>query len=146
MAETRGLKYWNDIKPGDAINKITMDVPYEKVILDAAATQDFFPGHHNPEYAKNQGQKTIYLNTMAIEGFIDRVATDWAGPHTFIRMRQMQMKSSIYAGDTMSGEGEVKKCYQDDKGRHLVDVSILISTQDGPRVPATMTLELPSKE
>lgn len=145
MPNTMGLKYWNDIKPGDAINKITMDVPFEKVILDAAATQDFFPGHHNPEYAKNQGQKTIYLNTMAIEGFIDRVATDWAGPHTFIRMRQMQMKSSIYAGDTMSGEGEVKKCYKDEKGRHLVDVSILISTQDGPRVPATMTLELPTK-
>ncbi len=145
MSNSMDLKYWDDIKPGDAIKKITMDVPFEKVILDAAATQDFFPGHHNPEYAKNQGQKTIYLNTMAIEGFIDRVATDWAGPHTFIRMRQMQMKSSIYAGDTMSGEGEVKKCYQDEQGRHLVDVSILISTQDGPRVPATMTLELPTK-
>ncbi len=146
MAKTMGLKYWNEIKPGDVINKITMDVPYEKVILDAAATQDFFPGHHNPEYAKNQGQKTIYLNTMAIEGFIDRIATDWAGPHTFIRMRQMQMKNSIYAGDTMSGEGEVKKCYQDEQGRYLIDVSILISTQDGPRVPATMTLELPTRE
>lgn len=145
MLSTPVLKYWDDIKAGESITKITMDVPFEKVILDAAATQDFFPGHHNPEYAKNQGQKTIYLNTMAIEGFIDRVATDWAGAHTFIRMRQMQMKSSIYAGDTMSGEGKVENCYQDDKGRHLVDISIIISTQDGPRVPATMTLELPTR-
>ncbi|RLA39650.1 MAG: hypothetical protein DRR06_08935 [Gammaproteobacteria bacterium] len=119
-----------------------MDVPFERVILDAAATQDYFPGHHNPAYAKHQGQKNIYLNTMAIEGFIDRVATDWAGPHTFIRKRQMQMRASIYAGDTMIGEGKVERRYEED-GRTLVDVSITISTQNGACVPANLTLELP---
>jgi hypothetical protein len=79
---------------------------------------------------------------MAIEGFIDRVATDWAGPHTFIRKRQMQMRSSIYAGDTLQGEGTVEKCYEAN-GQHLVDVRINISTDSGLCVPAALTLELP---
>ena len=142
MSRTINCKYWNEIREGDAIARVAMEVPFERVILDAAATQDYFPGHHNPTYARHQGQKNIYLNTMAIEGFIDRVVTDWAGPHTFIRKRQMQMRASIYAGDIMSGEGKVERCYQEN-GRNLLDLSVLISTQDGPCVPASLTIELP---
>ncbi len=142
---SRGItfKYWNEISEGDVVTPVTMDVPFERVILDAAATQDYFPGHHNPAYARHQGQKEIYLNTMAIEGFIDRVVTDWAGPHVFIRKRQMQMRSSIYAGDTLQGEGTVEKCYNEND-QHLVDVKINISTQSGLCVPAALTLELPA--
>ena len=143
MSRDITFKYWNEISEGDAVTLVTMDVPFERVILDAAATQDYFPGHHNPAYARHQGQKEIYLNTMAIEGFIDRVATDWAGPHTFIRKRQMQMRSSIYAGDTLQGEGTVEKCYEAN-GQYLVDVIINISTQSGLCVPAALTLELPA--
>ena len=144
MSRAINFKYWDEIREGDAIPRVAMAVPFERVILDAAATQDYFPGHHNPAYAHHQGQKNIYLNTMAIEGFIDRVVTDWAGPHTFIRKRQMQMRASIYAGDVMSGEGKVEKCYQEN-GRNLLDLSVLISNQDGPCVPATLTIELPVK-
>lgn len=139
------LKFWDDVAEGEALRRVTMHVPYVKVILDAAATNDYFPGHHDPEYARAQGQRNIYLNTMAIEGFIDRVATDWAGPHAFIRKRQMQMRASIYAEDTMYGEGAVTRRYQDDAGRHLVEVEIKISTDEGLRVPAVVTLELPRR-
>lgn len=144
MTRVIACKFWDEISEGEALPRVEMPVPFERVILDAAATQDYFPGHHNPAYAQHQGQKNIYLNTMAIEGFIDRVATDWAGPHTFIRKRTMNMRASIYAGDTMTGTGKVEKRYTRD-GRHLVDVAILISTQSGPCVPAQVTLELPRK-
>lgn len=143
MSRDITFKYWNEISEGDVVTQITMDVPFERVILDAAATQDYFPGHHNPAYARHQGQKEIYLNTMAIEGFIDRVVTDWAGPHVFVRKRQMQMRSSIYAGDTLQGEGTVEKCYNEND-QHLVDVRINISTESGLCVPAALTLELPA--
>lgn len=144
MAELKqNQKYWGDVSEGEVLPRVTMHVPFAKVILNAAATNDYFPGHHDPEYARAQGQRNIYLNTMAIEGFIDRVATDWAGPGTFIRKRQMQMRASIYAGDTMYGEGVVTKRYQDPAGRNLVDITISIATDEGPRVPAALTLELP---
>lgn len=143
MTQPVTSKTWAEVKEGDSVTQVTMEVPFAKVILDAAATQDYFPGHHNPEYAKGQGQKAIYLNTMAIEGFIDRVATDWAGPRAFIVKRTMSMNRSVYAGDTMSGGGTVTKCYEDDKGRKLVDLAITIGTQDNPCVPAQVTLQLP---
>ncbi len=143
MAINRTCRYWDEIQPGDAIPRVTMAVPYEKVILDTAATNDYFPGHHNPEYAKKQGQRQIYLNTMAIEGFIDRVATGHFGPHTFIKKRSIQMRASIYAGDSMFGEGRVEECYTDAQGHSLVDISISVSTDSGLCVPATLTLSIP---
>lgn len=142
MTRELTFKYWDNISEGDEVSAVEMAIPFEKVIQDAAATQDYFPGHHNPAYAKHQGQKNIYLNTMAIEGFLDRVVTDWAGPHTFIRKRQMQMRASIYAGDTIVGRGKVDRRYQEN-GRYLLDLSISIANQDGICVPATLTIELP---
>jgi len=137
-------RFWEDIEEGDNLQRIEMEVPFRKVILNAATTWDYFPGHHNPEYARGQGQKTIYINTIFFQGFIDRVITDWAGPGTFMIKRKMSMKGSIYAGDTMHGEGRVIRKYIDNN-RHLIDLQISIGNQDGPCCPATATVCLPVK-
>lgn len=142
MSIESSLKYWNEINKGDVLTPFVLPIPFEKVILDAAATQDFFPGHHNPDYARGQGQKDIYLNTMAIEGIIDRVATDWTGPHAFIRKRRMQIQRSVYAGDVLHGKGEVEECYEND-GHYLVEISITLSVNDKVCIPALLTVELP---
>ena len=139
-------RFWEQLKEGEIIPKVSMQVTFKKVIHDAAATNDYFPGHHDPEYARGQGQKNIYLNTMALEGFIDRIITDWSGPHTFITRRKMTMSRSVYAGDLMSGEGRVLKCYVDDHGRHLVDVEVMIGTLTGPCIQATATIQLPGSQ
>lgn len=138
--------YWEAVREGDCLPTVTMEVPYKKIILNAAATWDYFPGHHNPYYAQEQGQKTIYMSTLFFNGFIDRVITDWAGPQTFIARRKMSMQRSIYAGDTMSGTGRITRTYTDDQGRHLVDLEIMISNQDGPSCPASATIVLPSRK
>ena len=142
MSAENNLKYWNEIKEGDVLDPIILPVPFEKVILNAAATQDFFPGHHNPDYAKQQGQKNIYLNTMAIQGIIDRVASDWLGPHVFIRKRTMKIQNSIYAGDILHGAGVVEKC-KEENGRYLMNISITLSTNKAICVPALLTVEVP---
>lgn len=138
-------RYWDDIAEDDEVTKVSMDVPYEKVIHNAAATWDFFPGHHNPEYAKGQGQKTIFISTLFFQGFADRVITDWAGPKSFITRRKIMMRGSVYAGDTMYGEGKVTKKYVDDIGRNLVDVEMVIGNQDGPQCPVSVTVMIPTK-
>jgi len=136
---------WEDVKEGQEVPRVTMAVPYEKVILNAASTWDFFPGHHNPDYARSQGQKTIYISTLFFQGFVDRVVTDWLGPATFIARRKISMRGSVYAGDTMYGEGRVVRCYTDDAGRPLVDLEVTIGTQDGPQCPAEVTVVLPAR-
>lgn len=137
-------RYFEDVQENEQLPEIRLEVSFKRVIQDAAATLDYFPGHHDPEYAKAQGQKTIYLNTMCFHGFIDRVVTDWAGPYTFILRRKMTMVNSVYAGDTMYGKGRVvKKRVQD--GRGLVDIDIEVGNESGVCCPASVTIELPSK-
>ena len=44
------------------------------------------------------------------------------------------MQRSIYAGDTMVGEGRVVRRYTDEAGarvRHLVDLELTVKNQDG---------------
>ena len=135
---------WEDVSEGETIPRVTTEVSLKRVIMDAAATWDYFPGHHNVDYAREQGQKTIYINTMFFQGWIDRVITDWAGPETAIARRKMTMQRSIYAGDTMFGEGKVTRRWVDDEGRHLVDVDIAVGNDDGIVCPASATIVLPA--
>jgi hypothetical protein len=60
------------------------------------------------------------------------------------------MQRSIYAGDTMVGEGRVVRRYIDDAGgrvRYLVDLELAVKNQDDELCcPASVTLELPVRE
>lgn len=118
----------SDIVEGQELPPVTLDVTYEKVVMTPMATWDLFPGHSDPFYAQSQGQKSIYLNTIVLQGFADRVATDWAGPETFIARRKMAMKASVYPGDTLTGTGRVL-AISIEGGRRRVELAITLKTQ-----------------
>lgn len=137
--------FWEDVREDDIVPEILLPVPYKKVILNVAATGDFFPGHCDPEYAREQGERTIYINTIFFQGFVDRVITDWSGPETFIARRKIFMKRSICAEDIMFGRGRVVRVYRDERGRHLVDLEIAVGNQEGICCPAEATIVLPRR-
>lgn len=118
----------NEIVIGLELPQVELSVTYEKVVMTPLATWDLFPGHCDPAYAQMQGQKSIYLNTIALQGFADRVATDWAGPAAFIARRKMAMKASVYPGDVLTGSGRVvDTAIEGDRRR--VDLAIQLRTQ-----------------
>ena len=122
--------------------EISLAMSFHKVAMTAFSTWDFFPGHHDPSYAQSQGQKDIYLNTLALQGFADRVVTDWAGPATFIARRRMVMKASVYAGDTLTAGGKVIAV--DDDGSRI-RLAIWLRTQAAPVVDVETTIILPNR-
>jgi acyl dehydratase len=141
-AGDRGELAFEDVREGQELPAISLDVTYRRVCLNAAATWDWFPGHHDPVYARRQGQRTIYLSTLFFHGFVDRLVTDWAGPGAFIRRRRIRMLRSIYAGQTAVARGRVTAVRRED-GRGLVDVEAVVESEEGPCVPAELTVELP---
>jgi acyl dehydratase len=60
----------SSIGEDNSIPAIEFPVSYQTVIHNVAATRDFYPGHHNPAFARSQGTETIYLNTMAFQGLV----------------------------------------------------------------------------
>jgi acyl dehydratase len=131
---------WDRISVGTDLPEVVDPIDYQRVVMNAAATWDYFEGHHDPEYARRHGHPTIFVNTMHIAGFIDRVATDWAGPCARVVRRRISLLGPIYAGDTMVGRGRVVGKRAD----RLIDLEITVSNQRGELCcPAEVTVVLP---
>jgi acyl dehydratase len=140
---------WNEITVPVELPEVVDQISYQRVVENAGATWDYFPGHFDPGYAQSQGNPTIYVNTMHLAGFADRVATDWAGPGSRVVRRSMRLAGSVYAGDTMVARGRAvaKRCDTSvDPPRYLVDIQIEVTNQHGKLCcPVELTLQMPGR-
>lgn len=141
-APAAGLRF-DDVTVGNEMTPVSIPITYKRICMNAASTWDWFPGHHNPEYARSQGQQTIYLSTLFFHGFIDRGLGDWAGPDALLRRRKISMVKSIYPGQTATLTGRVIG-KRELNGAGLIDLELLVSSEEGPCVPSEATLQLPT--
>jgi acyl dehydratase len=137
---------WDEITVPAELAEVVDTIDYQRVVMNPGATWDYFPAHYDPDYAQRHGHPTIFVNTMHIAGFVDRMATDWAGPYSRVVRRKVTLLGSIYAGDSMVGRGRVVAKRADTAGdilRHLVDFEISVFNQhDELCCPAEVTLEI----
>jgi acyl dehydratase len=142
-------RYAEEVEVGAALPSVEDEITYRRVIMNPATTWDYFPGHHDPDYARAQGQPTIYVNTMHFLGFVDRMISEWAGPRSFLVRRKVSTHLSIYAGDTMVGRGQVvgiQREERDGRVRHLADLELSVANQDGIRCASALaTVALPAR-
>ena len=138
---------WERIAVPVDLPEVRDEISYQRVVMNSGSTWDYFPGHFDPVYAQSQGHPTIFVNTMHLAGFADRIATDWAGPTSRVVRRKMRLAGSIYAGDTMVGRGRVvaKRCDTTvEPARYLLDLQIEVTNQRGELCCAVeLTLQLP---
>jgi acyl dehydratase len=138
-------RLWEDVRVGEALPEVRMEVTLRRCALDAAATRDFFPGHHDRDYARSQNVRDVYLNTMFFHGFFDRVGGEWAGPEAWLARRRLDMIAPVCVGDVMRTEGRVLRRYEED-GRTLADVEIRVFTEKGLCAKAVLTYALPGAD
>jgi acyl dehydratase len=120
---------------------VTMPVTVGRCVLDAATTRDFFPGHHDREYARSQGAHDAYLNTMFYHGFVDRVVTDWARPGSRVLRRKLRMLVPACAGDVLTTSATVVEERQE-QGQTVVDVDMTVYTDNGAAATASIIVAL----
>ena len=121
---------WDEVKEGMAIPSVVDEITYRRVIQNPGATGDYFPGHYDPDYARGQGQPTIYANSLHLFGLLDRAVTQWAGPTAFLIRRNVRLHSSMYAGDTVTVGGSVTAKRLDGDAR-VVDLDVTMTNQHG---------------
>lgn len=121
---------------GENVHSFEFPVTYRKIIQDVAATRDFYPVHHDPEFARSRGNETIFLNTMAFQGLVDRLALDWAGPEWRVVERTITMMGSAVAGDALTVEGEVENVTDDGE----IELGVSINKDGRDICPATVTI------
>lgn len=137
---------WDEITVPTDLPEVVDEIDYQRVVMNAGATWDYYPGHYDPAYARNDGHPTIFVNTMHVAGFVDRVATEWAGPYSRVVRRTMRLLGPIYASDSMVGRARVTDKRSENLNgatRCLVDLDVDVCNQRGELCcPAKVTLEM----
>ena len=133
---------WNDIRVGDPITPMKIDVTATVVVAGAIATRDFMPAHHDQEYANAQGSPSIFMNIMTDNGYCSRFLTDWAGPAAMVRKIAIRLGVPAYAGTTLEYTGRVTGTSRlDDEG--IVEVEFRATNDQGDHVSGTAVIGLP---
>jgi uncharacterized OB-fold protein/acyl dehydratase len=93
-------------RPG-GLPELELRVTPTLVVSTAIATRDFYPVHHDHEFAIRSGSKDIFLNILTTTGLVQRYVTDWAGPEALVRSVSIRLGVPCYAGDTLTFSGQV---------------------------------------
>ena len=92
-------------RPG-ALPELALRMTPTLIVSTAIATRDFYPVHHDHEFAIRSGSKDIFVNILTTTGLVQRFVTDWAGPEALVRSVSIRLGAPCYAGDTLTFSGQ----------------------------------------
>jgi uncharacterized protein len=131
------LPDWRPDPPG-GLPELVVSVTPTVVVATALATRDFYPVHHDRDYAERGGAKDIFLNILTTTGMVQRYVTDWAGPDAVVRAISIRLGVPCYAGDTLTFSGTAAEGA--DGERHI---AVTGSCSLGDHVTGTVRLAAP---
>lgn len=105
MSENRLL--FSNVKLDDSLPGYTLPITTTRCIMSAIATKDYYPVHHDPDFARKNGAPNIFINTQTYQLLFTRLVGNWIYPEGRICKLNMRMKSMVAAGDTISVGGKV---------------------------------------
>lgn len=125
---------WDQIEEGERIPDVRFPLTVTRLVMAAGANRDFFPIHHNAEFARATGADDMYANTFFLMGMWERCIRDYIGPAGSLRsISGFSMKLFNTPGQTVTVEAKVlRKWREGDDG--LVEIEVL------SRIPAGVSV------
>ena len=114
---------WEEVKEGETLPGFSLELTMTRMVQQVSGTQDFYPIHHDRDFARSGGHPDIFVNTAFTRAALCRLLTDWAGPAGFVKRLGFQMRRYHLVGDTIYVRGKVVKKYRQD-GVGAVDLEI----------------------
>ena len=144
---TQKQLYWEDVEVGQDIpNSYTLKLDITRFVLQVSGTQDYYPVHHDREFAKIQGAPDAFVNTGFLTAATGRLITYWIGPEGWLSKYSIQMRQMNLFGDTMTVKGKVTDKYVKEKD-HFVEADVWCETDlMGITSPCKATIRLPVKK
>ncbi len=134
-----------DVRVGDELPEMIVDVTATVVVAGAIATRDFMPVHHDRAYAEEQGSPEIFMNILSDTAYCSRFITDWAGPEAMIRKLAIRLGAPAYAGSTLVYSGRVTAISSGSPGEDtLISVELTATNSLGVHVSGTAVVGLPN--
>jgi acyl dehydratase len=116
-----------------------------RIALQVSGTQDYYPVHHDRDFAKTQGVDDVFVNTGFLTAATGKLLTDWMGTEGRICKYRIEMRRMNYLGDTMSVKGKVTDKYVQG-GRNYIETDVWCETErQGITTPCKATIMLPGR-
>jgi acyl dehydratase len=130
---------------GEALPGFSLPLTPTRMVLQVSGSQDFYPVHHDRDFARAGGHVDIFVNTGFLRAALCRVVTDWLGEGGMLRRLAFQMRRPHLLGDTITAGGRIAARRRED-GRELADLEVWIENQrEGVATPGRATVELPRR-
>ena len=72
--------YWEDVEVGQDIpTAYSLKLDMTRFFMQVSGTQDYYPVHHDRDFARGQGVPDIFMNTGFLTAAVGRLITDWIG-------------------------------------------------------------------
>lgn len=91
---------------GGELGPVRISVTTTLIVSGAFATSDFYPVHHDRDFARSHGNADIVMNIQTTNGLFARIAGEWCGPADLLRLRT-RLRSPAYPHDELSFTGTV---------------------------------------
>jgi acyl dehydratase len=95
-----------DLVAGAMLGPVRIPLTPTRVISGALATRDFYPVHHDRDFARAHGHRDILLNILTSNGLLSRVVGEWTGGMVLGRLCT-RLRAPAYANDILTIEGRV---------------------------------------
>ena len=137
-------RHWEDVSVDELLDGYSLELTWTRMAEQVSGSQDFYPVHHDPEFARAGGHEDIFYNTGFTRAALCRLLTDWHGPQGWLRRLSFQMRKMHMPNDTIRVKGTVTAVREGEDGMGEVDIDLWI---ENDRVdiatPAEATVLLP---
>jgi acyl dehydratase len=135
----------DEIRVGDALPELRIDVTPTTVVLGALASRDWRPMHHDKDFAvERNGTRHIFINTPHNAAYFERYVTDWTGPYGRLARIKFRMKDSVFPGDTMVFHGRVDKVEKDAAGCGFVELALWLTVGEKTTTECSARVAVPT--
>jgi acyl dehydratase len=106
------------------IQPVSLIVTLQRLVMEAAADRDFAPSHHDPEYARERGATTAYVNCDFVAALFERLLRSYTGPSGFLEHLEFRLVANATVGSTITASGAVEQVERLPDGSALVQVEL----------------------
>lgn len=96
-----------DVRVGDTLPVIEIDVTLTVLVMYAGATWDFHRYHYDAAYNAERNIKAPFLDGQMAGAYLSRQLMQWGGPDAFVRRLNYRMRNMVYQDDRIILSGEV---------------------------------------
>src|SRR2546428_5897508 len=108
----RPQRLWEDVDVGDELPGFALDITPRRLFLQVSGSQDWYPLHFDPAFARKAGHGDLFVNTGYLPAALVRVITDWIGDDGFLRKLRIEMRRQHRPGVSMESRGSVVAQYE----------------------------------